>query len=108
MPEPRTVGGRRVSGIVRGAAFLSLLALATACTPLDDAMVAIFGRSMRDQSSFDPYENPLTAPEGTVPFAAGNLEARAGEVNLGQPEGLKDVPPPFTQLDMVKDRKSVV
>ena len=26
----------------------------TACNTLDDAMVAVFGRSMRDQASFDP------------------------------------------------------
>ena len=87
---------------------LSLFLLSTACTPLDDAMVAIFGRSMRDQSSFDPYENPLPAPEGSVPFAAGNLVARPGEVNVGQPEGLVDVPPPFTQLDILNEADVVV
>ncbi|MGM0670279.1 MAG: c-type cytochrome [Gemmatimonadota bacterium] len=108
MSDPQRVKGRRNPEIVKGAAFLCLLALATACTPLDDAMVAVFGRSMRDQSSFDPYENPLTAPEGAVPFAAGNLEARAGEVNLGQPEGLREAPPPFTQLDMVNEAPVVV
>lgn len=82
--------------------------LGAACTPLDDAMVAIFGRSMRDQSSFDPYENPLNAPEGSVPFASGNLVAGVGEVNLGQPEGLEPVPPPFTQLDLVNSATVVV
>lgn len=87
---------------------LGLLLLGTACTPLDDAMVAVFGRSMRDQSSFDPYENPINAPEGSVPFAAGNLVARPGEVNLGQPEGLEDVPPPFTQLDILNAAPVVV
>ena len=71
-------------------------------------MASIFGRSMRDQSSFDPYENPLTAPEGSVPFAAGNLEARRGEVNVGQPEGLADVPPPFTQLDILNEAEVVL
>ena len=86
----------------------SILLLSSACTPLDDAMVSIFGRSMRDQSSFDPYENPLSAPEGSVPFAAGNLVARPGEVNLGQPEGLVDVPPPFTQLDIINEADAVV
>ncbi|NNM05907.1 MAG: hypothetical protein HKO65_12525, partial [Gemmatimonadetes bacterium] len=69
-----------------------------ACTPLDDAMVAIFGRSMRDQDSFDPYEDPLNAPEGSVAFAAGNLPAAPGDVNVGQPEGLEEVIPLFTQL----------
>ncbi|MGW8264906.1 MAG: c-type cytochrome, partial [Longimicrobiales bacterium] len=72
------------------------------------AMVALFGRSMRDQSSFDPYEDPLNAPEGSVPFAAGNLAARVGEVNVGQPEGLEDTPPPFTQLDVLNNADVVV
>jgi len=79
---------------------LGALFMMTACTPLDDAMVAIFGKSMRDQASFDPYENnPMNAPGESVPFAAGNLVARPGEVNIGQPEGLEEVPPPFTQAD---------
>lgn len=96
---------------LRGALRLGVLALALqgwACSPLDDAMVAIFGRSMRDQASFDPYENPVSAPEGSVPFAAGNLVARPGEVNVGQPEGLEDVPPPFTQLDLINSAPVVV
>jgi mono/diheme cytochrome c family protein len=33
-----------------------------------------------------------------VPFAAGNLPAAEGEVNIGQPEGV-DIPP-FTQLEL--------
>lgn len=78
------------------------------CTPLDDAMVAIFGRSMRDQASFDPYEDPLPAPEGSVPFSAGNLPAGPDVVNLGQPGGLEDVPPPFTQLDLVNEAEVIV
>jgi len=77
---------------------LAVLLAAGGCKPLDDAMVAVFGRSMRDQRSFDPYEHPLPAPENSVAFAAGNLPARDGEVNLGQPEGV-DVPP-FTQADL--------
>jgi mono/diheme cytochrome c family protein len=85
-----------------------VLLLTSACTPLDDVMASIFGRSMRDQSSFDPYENPLNAPEGSVPFAAGNLVARPGEVNVGQPEGLVDVPPPFTQLDILNESEVVL
>jgi mono/diheme cytochrome c family protein len=93
-------------GIRLGA--VGILLLAIACTPLDDAMVAIFGRSMRDQSSFDPYENPINAPEGSVPFAAGNLPAHAGEVNTGQPEVLENPPPPFTQLDVLNTAPVVV
>ena len=83
------------------AAVLLLAGLTSgACTPLDDAMATIFGRSMRDQPSFDPYENTLLPPEGTVPLSAGNYPAGHFDVNMGQPEGSEDVPPPFTQLDM--------
>ncbi len=80
--------------------FVAALALSTlvGCKPLDDALVVVFGRSMRDQRSFDPYENPRPAPVGSVPFAAGNYPAADGEVNLGQPEGI-DIPP-FTQADL--------
>ena len=85
------------------------LLVTTGCTPLDDALVAIFGRSMRDQASFDPYENnPVNAPSESVPFAAGNLAAGPGEVNIGQPEGLGDVPPPFTQVDILDQADVVV
>lgn len=91
-----------------GLGILVSILLGSGCTPLDDAMAGIFGRSMRDQTSFDPYEDPLNAPEGSVPFAAGNLVARAGEVNLGQPEGLVNVPPPFTQLDVLNEALVVV
>ena len=96
------------SGIRHGIFSILLLLLPSACTPLDDAMASIFGRSMRDQSSFDPYENPIGAPDGSVPFAAGNLVAREGEVNVGQPEGLVDFPPPFTQLDILNEADAVV
>jgi mono/diheme cytochrome c family protein len=74
------------------------LSMLGGCKPLDDGMVAIFGRSMRDQRSFDPYENPRPAPENSVAFAAGNWPAADGEVNLGQPEGVSI--PPFTQFDL--------
>jgi mono/diheme cytochrome c family protein len=50
----------------------------------------------------------VEAPERSVPFAAGNLVARAGEVNIGQPEGLEDAPPPFTQLDVINSAPVVV
>ena len=76
---------------------LALMTLA-GCKPLDDGMVFIFGRSMRDQRSFDPYENPRPAPEGSVAFAAGNFPSADGVVNLGQPEGVAI--PYFTQLDL--------
>lgn len=87
---------------------MALLLLSTgACVPLDDVMAAIFGRSMRDQRSFDPYENPqqnaMLPPEGAVPFAAGNYAEDPFGIGLGQTEGASDVPPPFTQLDMVNN-----
>jgi len=80
--------------------FVTALALTTlaGCKPLDDALVFVFGRSMRDQRSFDPYENTRPAPVGSVPFAAANYPAAEGEVNVGQPEGI-DIPP-FTQNDL--------
>ncbi len=78
-------------------AALALMTLG-GCKPLDDVAVMVFGRSMRDQRSFDPYENPRGAPENSVAFASGNYPAAPGEVNLGQPEGV-DVPR-FTQLDL--------
>lgn len=79
---------------------VAVLALTTlaGCKPLDDTMVMIFGRSMRDQRSFDPYENPRPAPEGSVAFAAGNYPLEDGMVNLGQPEGVAI--PYFTQMDL--------
>jgi mono/diheme cytochrome c family protein len=76
---------------------MALLA-ASGCKPLDDTMVAIFGRSMRDQASFDPYENTLMPPPNSVSFSSGNFAGAPGEVNIGHPERV-DVPP-FTQMDM--------
>ena len=76
---------------------LALVTL-TGCKPLDDVMVALAGRSMRDQRTFDPYENTRLPAEGSVPFAAGNYPAEDGTVNLGQPEGI--ALPYFTQLDL--------
>lgn len=67
------------------------------CTAMDDALVAVFGRSMRDQPSIGPNEVPRLAPEGTVPFAAGNYPAAVGQVGLNQAEGVA-VPVPITPL----------
>ena len=68
------------------------------CKPFDDVMVVVFGRSMRDQRSFDPYEHTLNAPENSVAFSAGNYPIAPGVVNIGQPEGIDIVP--FTQNDL--------
>jgi mono/diheme cytochrome c family protein len=77
----------------------TLLLTVAACSPMDSAMVAVFGRSMRTQPSVKPYEDPRGVPEGSVPFAAGNF-APAGQVNLGQPEGDAGVPAPIQQSDL--------
>jgi len=71
-------------------------------------MVGIFGRSMRDQPSFDPYENPLNSPEGSVSFSSGNYPQAPGEVNVGEPLLLANYPPPFTQLDLLNEADVVV
>jgi mono/diheme cytochrome c family protein len=76
---------------------LAIVAL-SGCKPLDDGMVLIFGRSMRDQRSFDPYENTRPSPENSISFASGNYPLEFGVVNVGQPEGA-DVPR-FTQADL--------
>ena len=99
---------RRSRGIAHRLVALSLAMLAAgACVPLDDFMGNVFGRSMRDQRSFDPYENTLLPAEGTVPMSAGNYPAGHFDTNVGQPEGSADVPPPFTQLDLT-NRPEVV
>jgi mono/diheme cytochrome c family protein len=80
-------------------ALLIALVVPAACEPMDTALQGIFGRSMRSQISFDPYENPLNPPEGAVSFASGNHPALPGQVNLGQHDMAPDVPP-FTSTDM--------
>lgn len=77
---------------------LALVSVA-ACKPLDDAMVSVFGRSMRDSRAYDPYENVRPAPVGSVSFSSSNFPGAPGTVNLGEPDGVDVVP--FTQMDMV-------
>ena len=62
-------------GARRAFAAAGLVAVVSGYIPMDDAMQAIFGRSMRSQISFDPYENTLLPPEGAVSFANGKLWA---------------------------------
>lgn len=76
-----------------------LIVSSAACTPMDDVLAAIFGRSMRDQPSLDPYEMTLDAPENSVPFASGNLTAGPYQFNIGQPERGADIPD-FGQADL--------
>ncbi len=89
-------------------ATLLLMGGTAACHPLDDALVAVFERSMRDQPYIAPYEDPREPAEGSVPFASGNFPASAGEVNLGQPEGTPDIPPPMTQGDVAGEADVVM
>lgn len=89
----------------RAPALLALSALAvtsSACTPMDDAIQAVFGRSMRSQSSFDPYENTLQPPPNAVSFSSGNHPAGPGQVNIGQPEGHDQYIPPLTPAIMAQ------
>lgn len=89
---------RNVSRLVRPVvAGLAIILTAGACKPLDDAMVMVFGRSMRDQRSFDPYENPRLAPDDSYAFVIANYPAGTGEEGFG-PAGL-DVPR-FTQAEL--------
>lgn len=88
------LSSRMMRPIVAGLA----LAVLAGCKPLDDTMVMIFGRSMRDQPSFDPYENTRGVPEGSIAFSSGNYPAEPGQVNIGQPEGV--YVPRLTQADL--------
>ena len=88
---------RRVARRAVRSAALGLIAVSAACTPLDDALVAVFGRSMRSQASFDPYENPRLPAEGSVPFSAGNYPSGPFEINVGQAEVVDSEPAPITQ-----------
>jgi mono/diheme cytochrome c family protein len=81
---------------------LALTLTLSGCIPMDDALQAIFGRSMRDQPSFDPYENPLMPPEGAVSFASGNHPGAAGQVNIGQPQGNPDDVPTLSPAIMAQ------
>jgi mono/diheme cytochrome c family protein len=92
---------------VRGLAGLALLLATSACGPLDDAMVAIFGRSMRDQPSFDPYENTRLPAEGAVSFSSGNFPAAPGRLNVGHPQPMEYTVPDFTQLETLNSNAPV-
>jgi mono/diheme cytochrome c family protein len=82
------------------AAVLGLVLATSACVPMDNVIQAIFGRSMRDQPAFDPYENTLMPADGSVSFISGNYPAQAGQVNLGEADGMGADLPPFTAVDM--------
>jgi mono/diheme cytochrome c family protein len=82
--------------LFRFALLAGLVVSTGACNTLDDAMVRVFGRSMRDQASFDPYENTRLPADGSVAFSAGNLTLGPGDVNIGNPEQPDYIIPDFT------------
>ncbi|MCG6989674.1 MAG: cytochrome c [Gemmatimonadetes bacterium] len=84
------------------------LTVATGCKPLDDAMVAIFGRSMRDQPSLKPYEDPRPEPPHSIAFSAGNFPKDRYSVNLGEDDGMRPDMPFLTPADMVPPGTEVV
>lgn len=90
---------RKVNRIHRLALAAVALSAASGCVPLDDAMAAIFGRSMRDSRAFDPYENPIPPAPGAVSFSSSNFPSGPDAVNMGEPDGGDVVP--FGQADMV-------
>jgi len=94
--------GGGVRPAARAAALVFLALGAASCKTFDDVMVFAFGRSMRDQPSFDPYENTRMPAEGSVPFAAGNYPAGPDMLNVGQPQSAEYDIPPFTQADMAR------
>jgi mono/diheme cytochrome c family protein len=81
-------------------AALALVSLG-GCTPLDDIMASVFGRSMREQSAIQPYQDPRLPAEGTVPFASGNFPAAEAEYGMGQSEGVA-VPVPVTPIELLQ------
>ena len=91
---------RRLSRLSRYGTAAFALAVIGACHPMDNALVAVFGRSMRSAPSFDPYENPMLPPEGSVPFASANYPATPDAFNLGEPTGTP-IEPALTPLQMV-------
>ncbi|CAN5654808.1 cytochrome c [soil metagenome] len=77
MAISRLAISRMPSSGSRRRALWSVVALCSvvtpACTQIDNALasVPIFA-FMREAPSFDPYEHPLPAPPGSVPFASPN------------------------------------
>jgi mono/diheme cytochrome c family protein len=90
--------------VVRSSRWMALALVLTAgagCTPMDNLIVSVFGRSMRDQSSILPYQAPQLPPVGSVPFASGNFPAAQGEFGMGQAEGVA-IPEPVSAIDLLR------
>lgn len=96
----RTARSSKAAKWARWLGMAACMIVMSGCHPMDNLLVTVFGRSMRDSPSFDPYENPLMPPEGSVPFSAANYPASPDEFNLGEPNG-GPMMPPLTALDMV-------
>lgn len=95
MSSSRSSGARLYNARLYKRLLVAALALTTlgGCKPLDDALVLVFGRSMRDQRSFDPYENTRPAPANTIPFVSENYPTVEGEADF-------EFVPPFTQAEL--------
>jgi mono/diheme cytochrome c family protein len=78
-------------------ALAGLLVVGAGCTPMDNLIVSVFGRSMRDQNSILPYQNPRGPVEGTVSFASGNFPTSPGAIGYEGAEGTA-MPEPITPL----------
>ncbi len=88
---------------IRTAVLLFLVLMTGAgCTPMDDLIVAVFGRSMRDQPAIQTHQDPRLPAEGSVSFASGNFPAQPGEIAAGQPEGVTP-PPPITPIQLLQE-----
>jgi mono/diheme cytochrome c family protein len=96
MGAPMVDGAVGTSTVRRWSILLLVAATAAGCSPMDDVIVGIFGRSMRSQPSLGAYEQePRRPAEGSVPFASGNFPAAEGQVNVGQADGVA-IPAPIT------------
>ena len=99
-------GGWESVRTARGLTVLAAVLTGAGCSPMDDVLQAVFGRSMRVQSSIGAYENPILPPEGSVPFAASNFPPAPGMVNLGQPE-VAEIPARVTQAQLFQQAPEV-
>ncbi len=85
--------------VLRVVALMAIVVSMGACNTLDDAMVAVFGRSMRSSPAFDPYENPRLPAPGAVSFSSGNFPVDRNTVNVGEVGAFTYDVPDFTQAE---------